>query len=204
MRVLKASTAARSILQVRGLRQREVKSCAQSHTVSTWGSDPDSVGQSPCFPDPLCSYVRTGILSIVLDSEAPPPCLRQGAMPHLVRAPISNSAVKWSPIFSRRPKINHAASFFSNFNRWPRSATWEVLGSESPVSLLNIDWLGVLGSLSTAMSRSNEIMQESGGLLAKPCYSGPVVELLSWAGTIPLHLTCDLVAFNAAKPCPLF
>lgn len=79
-RVTKAGTVARFILQVRGLRHREVESCAQGHIVSGWSSDPDSLVQSPCFPDPLLLCKCWDLIPVVRLQQTPS-CPRQGAMP---------------------------------------------------------------------------------------------------------------------------
>lgn len=199
-RMIKAGILRCSILQVRGLKHREVESHAQSHTVSKWDSDPNSLVQSPCFPDPLCSYVRAGIPSILLDSRHLPATSFQ-------RVLVLNSAVKWSPsIFSWKSKINHATLFFSNCNKWPLSTTCKVLGSESPVSLLNTDWSGVLGSpiLRCSTWRSNEIMcRKTGNCCPSLLLWVQLLNCSLWASTIPLLLTCGK-CFMCCKAMSLF
>lgn len=75
-----------------GVEAGEVKSCALGRT-GQWGSDPDRLVQSPCFPDALCSCVRVGF--------RPHRWAPGTALLHLVRDLASNSAVKRSPsIFS--------------------------------------------------------------------------------------------------------
>lgn len=99
-------------------------------------SCPESV-----LPWPMCSSIRSGIQSILLDSRhlhawaGRPCCIFQESSFQIF--------VKSSPsVFSCKYKISHVTLFYSGFNKCPLSTTCEVLGS-----LLNTDWVGLLAHL---------------------------------------------------------
>lgn len=136
-------------------RPREIKLCtgSQGHTDSKWGSDPDSFTQSGCFPQPLCSSVRIGVLCRPLDSLLP--CLRQDARESSFPMLLWNTFL----LSLLESEIHHAACLFSNFSNLRKG--WGVGGY-----LLNTHQAGLLGSASRKMGKIMNAQENSGPLLA--------------------------------------